>query len=287
MTSFKCEFTPDLRRFHVSLLNHVTSSYAVTGTGRSLGNRVTQWTHQEMVLEETLGGNFPSETFGTRGPSSSNTATAWPAAENCLDGNSLTIAGIVSPTLIGRGVLVQRAPLRSVSGCPTAGWMVEKTWENGVSKTTQETPTIMKPGGAQCRTDQTPWGLITELVPWTRWAEAVIVHWKETTTRLKVDGLDSPGINHAHRRVSKSVLTKTRDQGSDPSGKTMRTTSKRSPTGQKKTNPNSGTGLQVWTETWTLRCPVRGSKDGSIRNPTTRPSWRRKRSPSKWTWVDP
>lgn len=106
------------------MLNHVTSSYAVTGTGmrRTFGNSVTQWTHPEMGLEETLRGASPVETFGTRDHSSLNMIMASHMAENHLRGCQIVpTAEILTPTLIDRRILVQCALLRSVSGCQTAG----------------------------------------------------------------------------------------------------------------------------------------------------------------------
>lgn len=146
-----------MRWFHVSLLNHVTSSYAITGTGmrRSLGNRVTQWAHPEMGLEETPTGASPMGKLGTLDHLSLNTIMASLRAENHHGGSNLTIVEIM--TLIDRGVHIQQAPHRSVSERQTAGWKFGKTQEDANFKITGETPTTMKLGGVLCRKiDQTP-----------------------------------------------------------------------------------------------------------------------------------
>lgn len=132
-------------------MNRVTSSYAVAGTGmrRTLENSVTQWTDPEMGLEGTLKGASPVKTLVTQDRSSSNTVTASRVAENRRDGNSLTVAEISTLTLTARGAAPdQWAPLRSISGCRTTGWMIGKMQECTISKINGETQTIVKLIGA-------------------------------------------------------------------------------------------------------------------------------------------
>lgn len=265
-------------------MNHVTSSYAVTGTGmrRTLGNSVTQWTHPEIGLE-TLRGASTVETFATQDRSSLNMIMASQTAESHHVGNSLAIAEISTLTLIDRGVRVRRAPLRSVSGRRTAGWMIGKTQEDAIFKITGETQTITKLGGTlHHRIDQTLWDTVIEMFPWTTGAGAVLVQGEGCSIAVGVEGLDHTEINHASSsppKDTRSLLVKSKDRGTDPSGKMVtRIPSKGNLTGQKKTGLSSGNlaGLEVWTgtyrgRTWTLKCPVRGSEDGASRNPTTQP----------------
>lgn len=96
-------------------------------------------------------------------------------------------------------------------------------------------------------------------------------------------GLHHPGINHGYsgpQKDTKSFLVKSKDRGTDPSGRIVsRIPSKESQTGQKKTDFKTGNlaGLEVWTDrtdrgtTWTLKCPDRGSEHGTIRKATTWP----------------
>lgn len=115
---------------------------------RTLENSVTQWTHPEMGLEETLKGASPVKTLVTQDRSSSNTVMASHAAENRHDGNSLTVAEISTLALTVRGAPDQWDPLRSVSGRRTTGWMIEKMQECAIFKTNGETQAIMKLRGA-------------------------------------------------------------------------------------------------------------------------------------------
>lgn len=140
-------------------MNHVTSSYAVTGTGmrRTLANNVTQWTHTEMGLEETLRRASPVETFGTRDHLSLNMIMASHSAENRHGGNNSMTAEIVTLTLIDRGAPVRWAPLRSFSEHPTAGWIIRKMEGDAIFEITGERQTLIKLGGALHRKiDRTP-----------------------------------------------------------------------------------------------------------------------------------
>lgn len=103
---------------------------------------------------------------------------------------------------------------------------------------------------------------------------------EDGSVTARVEEPDHIGINHAYSnppRDTKIFLMKSKGRGTDPSGKiVMRIPSKGKLTGQKKPDLNSGnvTGLEVWTDTyrrltWTLKCPVRGCMDGTIRKPIT------------------
>lgn len=124
---------------------------------RTLANSVTQWTHPEIGLEETLTRASPVEAFGTRDHLSLNMIMASHTPKNRHGGNNFTTAEIRTLTLTDRGVPVQWAPLRSVSERQTAGWMIGKMQGDAIFKMIGERLTIMKQGGALChKIDQTP-----------------------------------------------------------------------------------------------------------------------------------
>lgn len=248
---------------------------------RALGNRVTQWARPEMGWEETLMGASPGETRNTWGRLSWNMITGSQTAENHAAGSDWTIGATVTLTLIDRGVRVQWAPHSSISGSQAAGQMFEKTQEDVLYKITGEIPNIMNPGGTLCpKINQTQIDTVIEMVLRTREGRAVLAQREVSSNATREEEPGSPRINPTLIDPLRDTGTcLSTDMDTEPRGRTaMRTLSKRSLTGQKKTDFSSGkvTGLEVWTDshrgTWTPKCPARGSKDGPIRSPITRTS---------------
>ena len=127
---------------------------------KTLGNRVTQWTRPGIDLEEAVKGVPLVEMRGILERLLLNMVTASTTTENRHGWNGLTAVATVATvgrTWISTGVLVQWAPLRSVTEPQTAGWMSSKMEGDGIFRITGERTIVMDPGGALHRaTDRTP-----------------------------------------------------------------------------------------------------------------------------------
>lgn len=135
-------------KLHESLLNSVTSSYAVTGTGMrsTLGNSITRWTHPEIGFKENVRGASPAVIVGTQDPSLLNMIMASQTEENRLDGNNLMIAEITAMTL------------------RSTGQEIGKTQDHDILKMSGGIPTITKERGP-LKKDQAPQVMEVGIVP--------------------------------------------------------------------------------------------------------------------------